>query len=49
MAGEVHKPGGTVHEAVRKLTMIDEGYVQDKARLGLDLARTATLIPGRRY
>jgi alkylhydroperoxidase/carboxymuconolactone decarboxylase family protein YurZ len=32
-------------ETLRKLAMIHEGFVQDKARLGLDLARTATLDP----
>jgi AhpD family alkylhydroperoxidase len=33
------------HETLRKLTMIHEGFVQDKARLALDLARTAALDP----
>jgi alkylhydroperoxidase/carboxymuconolactone decarboxylase family protein YurZ len=33
------------HETLRKLAMIHEGFVQDKARLGLDLARTPTLNP----
>jgi alkylhydroperoxidase/carboxymuconolactone decarboxylase family protein YurZ len=33
------------HEMLRKLAMIDEGFVQDKARLGLDLARTSALDP----
>jgi alkylhydroperoxidase/carboxymuconolactone decarboxylase family protein YurZ len=33
------------HETVRKLTLIHEGFVQDKARLTLDLARMAALDP----
>jgi alkylhydroperoxidase/carboxymuconolactone decarboxylase family protein YurZ len=38
-----HEPG--FHETVRKLTLIHEGFVQDKARLTLDLARMAALDP----
>jgi alkylhydroperoxidase/carboxymuconolactone decarboxylase family protein YurZ len=33
------------HETLRRLTMIDEGFVEDEAGLGLDLARTSTLDP----
>jgi alkylhydroperoxidase/carboxymuconolactone decarboxylase family protein YurZ len=33
------------HETLRKLTLIHEGFVQDKARLALDLARPAALDP----
>jgi alkylhydroperoxidase/carboxymuconolactone decarboxylase family protein YurZ len=33
------------HETLRKLAMIHEGFVQDKARLGLDVARTSALDP----
>jgi AhpD family alkylhydroperoxidase len=33
------------HETLRKLTLIHEGFVQDKARLTLGLARTAALDP----
>jgi 4-carboxymuconolactone decarboxylase len=32
-------------ETLRKLAMIHEGFVQDKSRLGLDLARTSALDP----
>jgi alkylhydroperoxidase/carboxymuconolactone decarboxylase family protein YurZ len=32
-------------ETLRELVMIDEHFVQDKARLGLDLARTPALDP----
>ena len=32
-------------EALRRLAMIDEGFVEDEAGLGLDLARTSTLEP----
>ena len=33
------------HETLRKLAMAREGFVQDKARLGLDLVRTSALDP----
>ena len=32
-------------ETLRRLTMIDEGFVEDEAGLGLDLARTSALDP----
>jgi alkylhydroperoxidase/carboxymuconolactone decarboxylase family protein YurZ len=32
-------------EILRRLAMIHEGFVQDKARLGLDLARVSALDP----
>ena len=32
-------------ETLRRLAMIDEGFVEDEAGLGLDLARTSTLEP----
>ena len=32
-------------ETLRKLAMIDEGFVEEEARLGLDLARTPALDP----
>jgi 4-carboxymuconolactone decarboxylase len=32
-------------ETLRRLAMIHEGFVQDKARLGLDLARVPALDP----
>ena len=33
------------HETLRRLAMIDEGFVEDEAGLGLDLARSSTLDP----
>ena len=33
------------HETLRRLAMIDEGFVEDEAGLGLDLARTSALEP----
>jgi hypothetical protein len=39
MAGQVGDQAAGFPEIVRKLAMIHEGFVQDKARLGLDLAR----------
>lgn len=33
------------HETLHKLAMIHEGFIQDKARLALDLTRTSTLDP----
>jgi alkylhydroperoxidase/carboxymuconolactone decarboxylase family protein YurZ len=33
------------HETQRKLILIHEGFIQDKAKLALDLARTAALDP----
>ena len=33
------------HETLRKLTLIHESFVQDKARLALDRARTTALDP----
>ena len=32
-------------ETLRRLAMIDEGFVENEARLGLDLDRTSTLEP----
>ena len=32
-------------ETLRRLAMIDEGFVEDQAGLGLDLARTQALEP----
>ena len=32
-------------ETLRRLAMIDEGFVEDEAGLGLDLGRTSTLDP----
>ena len=32
-------------ETLRRLSMMDEGFVQDEAGLGLDLAETSTLNP----
>ena len=32
-------------ETLRRLAMIDEGFVEDEAGLGLALARTSTLEP----
>jgi 4-carboxymuconolactone decarboxylase len=34
-----------VPETLHKLAMIHEGFIQDKARLALDLTRTSTLDP----
>jgi alkylhydroperoxidase/carboxymuconolactone decarboxylase family protein YurZ len=34
-----------VQETLRKLAMIHEGFIQDKARLTLDLAKTSALDP----
>ena len=33
------------HETLRRLAMIDEGFVEDEAGLGLGVARTLTLEP----
>jgi alkylhydroperoxidase/carboxymuconolactone decarboxylase family protein YurZ len=33
------------HETLGKLAMIHEGFLQDKARLGLDLTKTSALDP----
>jgi 4-carboxymuconolactone decarboxylase len=33
------------HEILRRLAMIDEGFVEDEAGLGLSLAETSTLDP----
>jgi alkylhydroperoxidase/carboxymuconolactone decarboxylase family protein YurZ len=33
------------HETLRRLAMIDEGFVEDQAGLGLGLARTSALDP----
>ena len=38
-------PQPRFHETLRKLTLIHEGFVQDKAKLALDLARPAALDP----
>jgi len=45
MAGQVRDQAAGVQEMLRKLAMIHEGFVQDKARLELDLARTSALDP----
>jgi 4-carboxymuconolactone decarboxylase len=45
MAGKVRGQRPGVHEILRQLAMIREGFVQDKARLELDLARTSALDP----
>jgi alkylhydroperoxidase/carboxymuconolactone decarboxylase family protein YurZ len=41
----MHVNEASFHETLRKLAMIHEGFVQDKARLGLDLVRTSVLEP----
>ena len=38
-------PTARYQETLRRLAMIDEGFVEDEAGLGLDLARTSTLDP----
>jgi 4-carboxymuconolactone decarboxylase len=38
-------PTARYKETLRRLAMIDEGFVEDEAGLGLDLARTSTLEP----
>ena len=38
-------PTARYQETLRRLAMIDEGFVEDEAGLGLDLARTSTLEP----
>jgi 4-carboxymuconolactone decarboxylase len=45
MAREVRDPAAGFQETLRKLAMIHEGFIQDKARLGLELARTSALDP----
>jgi 4-carboxymuconolactone decarboxylase len=45
MAREVRGQAAGVQEMLRKLAVIHEGFVQDKARLELDLARTSALDP----
>jgi hypothetical protein len=37
------------HETLRRLAMIDEGFIEDEARLRLDLARTSTVDPKPRH
>ena len=37
--------GAKSQELLRKLAMIHEGFVQDKARVGLDLAQVSALDP----
>jgi AhpD family alkylhydroperoxidase len=39
------EPGGQFQETLRRLAMIDEGFVQARAGLGLGLAGTPTLDP----
>jgi hypothetical protein len=39
MAPEVRDQAAGFQEILRKLAMVHEGFVQDKARLELDLAR----------
>ena len=38
-------PTARYQETLGRLAMIDEGFVEDEAGLGLDLARTSTLEP----
>jgi 4-carboxymuconolactone decarboxylase len=45
MAGEVRDQAAGLQEILRKLAMIHEGFVRDKARLELDLARISALDP----
>jgi len=44
---ELRRMGQTAgfQETLRKPTMIDKGFVEDQARLGLYLARTSALDP----
>jgi hypothetical protein len=49
MAGDVRDQAAGFQEMLRKLAMIHEGFVQDKARLELDLARYRPLIPRRQH
>jgi len=41
----LYEPRRGFQETLRRLAIIHEGFVQDKARLGLDLARTSALDP----
>jgi 4-carboxymuconolactone decarboxylase len=45
MAGQVRDQAAGFQEMLRKLAMIHEGFVQDTARLELDLARAPALDP----
>src|SRR6516162_4472501 len=48
MAGELRDQTAGFREILRQLAMIHQGFAQDKARLGLDLARASALMPRRR-
>jgi hypothetical protein len=37
--GDAYEPDSGFQEVLRRLAMIHEGFVQDKARLGLEMAR----------
>jgi 4-carboxymuconolactone decarboxylase len=43
MAGETYEQAAGFQETLRKLAMIHEGFVQDKAGLGLDLTGASAL------
>ena len=43
--GELMGHTARYQETLRRLAMIDEGFVEDEAGLGLDLARTSALEP----
>jgi 4-carboxymuconolactone decarboxylase len=45
MAGKVRDQAAGLQEMLRKLAMVHEGFVQDKARLEFDLARASALDP----
>jgi 4-carboxymuconolactone decarboxylase len=45
MARELRDQAAGFQEILRKLAMIHEGFVQDKARLEFDLARASALDP----
>jgi 4-carboxymuconolactone decarboxylase len=45
MAREMRDQAAGFQEILRKLAMIHEGFIHDKAGLGLDLARTSALDP----
>ena len=42
-------PTARYQETLGTLAMIDEGFAEDEARLGLALARTSTLEPKLRH
>jgi hypothetical protein len=45
MAGEVRDQAPGLQEMLGKLAVVQEGFVQDTARLELDLVRTSALDP----